>query len=135
MGKGDGNAVEPHPYMDDLSAWVFDQSKAISYRWLSNELSVSANDAKRMLFEFVQKNGAAKPLTVWYLVAGRSNSTGAHEIKVVAQDSLEEAKAALSPVTLCVVLLCLGGGAAPTKHSQSLIRKQVQTINNTPGKL
>ena len=54
--------------MEDLQGFVFDESKCVTYKWLSTTLGVSADVSKRMLFEFVQAN--ADKVSATYLVSG-----------------------------------------------------------------
>jgi hypothetical protein len=41
-------------YFDNLDGWVMDDSKIVTYRYISNELGVSSDIAKRMLFAYAQ---------------------------------------------------------------------------------
>ena len=41
--------------IDELRSWVFDEHKPVTYRWLSNELSITSNDAKQLLYQFVRQ--------------------------------------------------------------------------------
>ena len=34
-------------YMEDLRGFVLDEERIVTYKWLSNSLSISANAAKR----------------------------------------------------------------------------------------
>ena len=72
--------------LTNVGAFVYDEHKVVSYRWLSNELSISSNDAKRVLYEFVQQQqGAAvdKALAATYLLAGRPKGGAAgHRVAI-----------------------------------------------------
>ena len=46
-----GMQVETVSYMEDLQGFVFDESKCVTYKWLSTTLGVSADVSKRMLFQ------------------------------------------------------------------------------------
>uniref|UniRef100_A0A0D3EKV1 DNA polymerase delta subunit 3 n=1 Tax=Oryza barthii TaxID=65489 RepID=A0A0D3EKV1_9ORYZ len=64
---------------------------AISYKWLSRNFSVSSNDSKRLLQEFVNKHGA--DLKVIYSVSGwlKKNPTN-YCVKLTSGHKLEEAR-------------------------------------------
>ncbi|KAJ4796912.1 DNA polymerase delta subunit 3 [Rhynchospora pubera] len=51
-----------------IRSLVSDQLQVISYKWLSRNFSISSNNAKRLLREFVEKNG--NDLQVIYTVSG-----------------------------------------------------------------
>ena len=55
-------------WMDNLEEFVFEERKAVTYKWLSRALSVHVNVAKQMLFAFAEKNSGKVDLV--YLVAG-----------------------------------------------------------------
>ena len=42
--------------LDNLSSYVLDQSKTVSYKWLSQELSIPAVQAKSLLATFVREH-------------------------------------------------------------------------------
>ena len=60
--------AEVGSYMEDLQGFVFDESKCVTYKWLSTTLGVSADVSKRMLYEFAEANAAK--LSAIYLVSG-----------------------------------------------------------------
>ncbi|KAJ3702230.1 hypothetical protein LUZ61_005935 [Rhynchospora tenuis] len=62
---GGGEAVDIFLQIRSL---VSDQLQVISYKWLSRNFSISSNNAKRLLREFVEKNG--NDLQVIYTVSG-----------------------------------------------------------------
>jgi len=55
-------------WMDNLEEFVFEERKAVTYKWLSRALNVHVNVAKQMLFAFAEKNVGKVDLV--YLVAG-----------------------------------------------------------------
>ena len=69
VGKMDENM-----WKDNLEEWIYDETRIVTYKWLSKQLSVHVNVAKQMLFEFVQKNLETEKkskLEVIYLLAGQ----------------------------------------------------------------
>ena len=48
--------MEDSMWMDNLEEFVFEERKAVTYKWLSRALSVHVNVAKQMLFAFAEKN-------------------------------------------------------------------------------
>ena len=69
-------------WKDNLKEWIYEETKIVTYKWLSKQISVHVNVAKQMLFEFVQSNQNTKsPIEVIYLVAGRI-ALPPHSIKV-----------------------------------------------------
>lgn len=63
----------------------------ISYKWLSRNFSVSSNDAKRLLQEFVNKHGTG--LQVIYSVSGwLKNNPQSYCVKLISGSKLEEAR-------------------------------------------
>ncbi|EFH64008.1 hypothetical protein ARALYDRAFT_477029 [Arabidopsis lyrata subsp. lyrata] len=54
--------------LDEIESLVSDQLQVVSYKWLSRNFSLSSNTAKRLLKDFVEKQG--KGLEVVYIVSG-----------------------------------------------------------------
>ncbi|XP_014669364.1 PREDICTED: DNA polymerase delta subunit 3-like [Priapulus caudatus] len=71
-------------WLENLDEWVNDQHKIVTYKWLSRRLNVHVNQAKQMLYTFVQHERNTKHndnLEVIYMVSGLAKSqTG--EIRV-----------------------------------------------------
>uniref|UniRef100_A0A0E0JFC8 DNA polymerase delta subunit 3 n=1 Tax=Oryza punctata TaxID=4537 RepID=A0A0E0JFC8_ORYPU len=66
-------------------------NRYISYKWLSRNFSVSSNDSKRLLQEFVNKHG--DDLKVIYSVSGwLKNNPTSYCVKLTSGDKLEEAR-------------------------------------------
>ncbi|BAD72984.1 DNA polymerase delta p66 subunit -like [Oryza sativa Japonica Group] len=74
-----------------IHALFADPLRVISYKWLSRNFSVSSNDSKRLLQEFVNKHGA--DLKVIYSVSGwlKKNPTN-YCVKLTSGHKLEEAR-------------------------------------------
>uniref|UniRef100_A0A0D9UY16 DNA polymerase delta subunit 3 n=1 Tax=Leersia perrieri TaxID=77586 RepID=A0A0D9UY16_9ORYZ len=74
-----------------IHALFADPLRVISYKWLSRNFSVSSNDAKRLLQEFVNKHGS--DLKVIYSMSGwlKSNPTN-YCVKLISGHKLEEAR-------------------------------------------
>ncbi|RCV25167.1 hypothetical protein SETIT_5G144300v2 [Setaria italica] len=79
--------------LPQIHALFSDPLRVISYKWLSRNFSVSSNDAKRLLQEFVDKNGA--DLQVIYSVSGwLKNNPQNYCVKLTSGPKLEEARQA-----------------------------------------
>ncbi|XP_032827947.2 DNA polymerase delta subunit 3 isoform X2 [Petromyzon marinus] len=88
-------------YIDNIDEFIDDESRIVTYKWLSYTLQVHVNTAKKMLWEFVRRAREEKPkvaLHVTYLVSGVSTLDGlpCHKVSVVREEELESAKAQLS---------------------------------------
>lgn len=69
-------------WKENMNEWVYEETKIVTYKWLSKQISVHVNIAKQMLFEFVQSSQSKKSsLEVVYLLAGRI-ALPPHSIKV-----------------------------------------------------
>ena len=101
--------------LENVGGYVFDEHKAVSYRWLSNELSISSDDAKRVLYEFVQKQERTeRTLSATYLLAGRPKGGGlGHRVMIVAGADLAVAKKTLAVVTSVHVYSVQAGKPQP----------------------
>ncbi|OEL25519.1 hypothetical protein BAE44_0013469 [Dichanthelium oligosanthes] len=74
-----------------IHALFSDPLRVISYKWLSRNFSVSSNDAKRLLQEFVNKNGT--DLQIIYSVSGwLKNNPQNYCVKLTSGPKLEEAR-------------------------------------------
>ncbi|KAI7730884.1 hypothetical protein M8C21_004414 [Ambrosia artemisiifolia] len=77
--------------MDEIQALVSDNLQVVSYKWLSRNFLVSSDTAKRLLQEFVEKNGSQ--LEVIYSLSGwLKNNPEAYHVKLVVGSKLSEAK-------------------------------------------
>ncbi|XP_067668522.1 DNA polymerase delta subunit 3-like [Haliotis asinina] len=94
-------------YMENLDEFVNDENKVVTFKWLSTNLKVHVNQAKQMLYAFVQQERNKKDndkLTVTYFVAGTpktKNGFMGHKCCVVAEEELGAFKSTLSTVTSC----------------------------------
>ncbi|KAJ1466707.1 hypothetical protein T484DRAFT_1860929, partial [Baffinella frigidus] len=63
-------AMEPAvgALIDDVKGFVLDEQRTVTYKWLSTSLAVSADVAKRLLFQFVEDNKDSVSAT--YLLSG-----------------------------------------------------------------
>ncbi|XP_010219594.1 PREDICTED: DNA polymerase delta subunit 3, partial [Tinamus guttatus] len=73
----------------------------VTYKWLSYTLGVHVNQAKQMLYDYVErkrKENSGAQLHVTYLVAGNliQNGHTCHKVAVVREDQLEAMKAKLA---------------------------------------
>ncbi|NXA76661.1 DPOD3 polymerase, partial [Thryothorus ludovicianus] len=75
----------------------------VTYKWLSYTLGVHVNQAKQMLYDYVErkrKESSGAQLHVTYLVAGNLQQNGhvCHKVAVVREDKLEAMKSKLSTI-------------------------------------
>lgn len=78
-----------------------DQNKIVTYKWLSYTLGVHVNQAKQMLYDYVErkrKENSGAQLHVTYLVSGSLVQNGhlCHKVAVVREDKLEAVKSKLA---------------------------------------
>ncbi|KAJ9562794.1 hypothetical protein OSB04_007954 [Centaurea solstitialis] len=83
--------IETLGILDEIQALVSDKLQVVSYKWLSRNFLVPSNTAKRLLQEFVEKNGTQ--LEVVYSLSGwLKNNPSAYHIKLILGSKLSEAK-------------------------------------------
>ncbi|KFV49924.1 DNA polymerase delta subunit 3, partial [Gavia stellata] len=75
----------------------------VTYKWLSYTLGVHVNQAKQMLYDYVErkrKENSGAQLHVTYLVAGNLMQNGhvCHKVAVVREDKLEAMKSKLTTI-------------------------------------
>ncbi|XP_077197285.1 DNA polymerase delta subunit 3 [Paroedura picta] len=95
--------MEDELYLDNIDEFVTDQNRVVTYKWLSYTLGVHVNQAKQMLYDYVErkrKENSGAQLHVVYLVAGNAVQNGhtCHKVAVVREAQLEAMKAKLSSV-------------------------------------
>ncbi|XP_066196841.1 DNA polymerase delta subunit 3 isoform X2 [Sylvia atricapilla] len=88
-------------YLENIDEFVTDQNRVVTYKWLSYTLGVHVNQAKQMLYDYVErkrKENSGAQLHVTYLVAGNLLQNGyvCHKVAVVREDKLEAMKSKLS---------------------------------------
>eukprot|EP00960_Hanusia_phi_P029609 748060-Hanusia_phi.AAC.2 len=101
-------------YMEDVSGFVLDEDRIVTYKWLSNSLSVSANAAKRsrravstqanvtlisrILHKFVEEN--RDRVTATYFLHAEQEVDGKTErhFTVLREEQLEEAQKKFSRI-------------------------------------
>nr|CAB3471818.1 unnamed protein product [Digitaria exilis] len=108
-----------------IHALFSDPLRVISYKWLSRNFSVSSNDAKRLLQEFVNKNGA--DLQVIYSLSGwLKNNPQNYGVKLTSGPKLEAVCYLLSLIIIfmlrrfCGVLNSFVKRTSSGKHVSSL---------------
>jgi len=94
-------------YKDNLSEWIYDEHKLITYHYLSVTLGVHINMAKQMLYEFYteekkkQKKGKGRKLEAMFLLSGTEARTGDSDellkctTTLCSDEKLEEQKSKL----------------------------------------
>ncbi|XP_075448886.1 DNA polymerase delta subunit 3 [Ascaphus truei] len=87
-------------YLENIDEFVTDQNKIVTYKWLSQTLGVHVNQAKQMLFDYVErkrKENLSAQVHVTYLVTGKCIQNGYpfHKVAIVKEEKLEATKAKL----------------------------------------
>ncbi|XP_060078740.1 DNA polymerase delta subunit 3-like isoform X2 [Ylistrum balloti] len=92
-------------YLENLEEYVNDENKIVTYKWFSTNLKVHVNEAKQMLYAFIQdqrNNHDNDNLSVTYFVAGLTkplNGHQTHKCTVVKEEDLEAYRSSLAVVT------------------------------------
>ncbi|XP_048839331.1 DNA polymerase delta subunit 3 [Brienomyrus brachyistius] len=84
-------------YLENIDEFVNDHNKIVTYKWLSLTLGVHVNQAKQMLFHYLdqkRKESSGSQLHATYLVSGKvvTNGGSSHKVAVVREDQLEDVK-------------------------------------------
>ncbi|KAI3509754.1 hypothetical protein L1887_25276 [Cichorium endivia] len=83
--------IETLGILEEIQALVSDKLQVVSYKWLSRNFLVPSNTAKKLLQEFVEKNGSQ--LEVLYSLSGfLKKNPSVYHIKLVLSSKLSEAK-------------------------------------------
>ncbi|KAM9389996.1 DNA polymerase delta subunit 3 [Phaethornis superciliosus] len=95
--------MEDELYLENIDEFVTDQNRIVTYKWLSYTLGVHVNQAKQMLYDYVErkrKENSGAQLHVTYLVAGNLTQNGydCHKVAVVREDQLEAMKSKLTTI-------------------------------------
>ncbi|XP_074832532.1 DNA polymerase delta subunit 3 [Carettochelys insculpta] len=95
--------MEDELYLENIDEFVTDQNRIVTYKWLSFTLGVHVNQAKQMLYDYVErkrKENTGAQLHVTYLVAGNllQNGHTCHKVAVVREDKLEAMKSKLATI-------------------------------------
>uniref|UniRef100_A0A4X2LBD9 DNA polymerase delta subunit 3 n=1 Tax=Vombatus ursinus TaxID=29139 RepID=A0A4X2LBD9_VOMUR len=88
-------------YLENIDEFVTDQNKIVTYKWLSYTLGVHVNQAKQMLYGYIErkrKKNSRAQLCVTYLVSGNlvQNGNSCHKVAVVREDKPEAVKSRLA---------------------------------------
>ncbi|KAJ8402198.1 hypothetical protein AAFF_G00370630 [Aldrovandia affinis] len=84
-------------YLDNIDEFVHDHNKIVTYKWLSLTLGVHVNQAKQMLYHYLdqkKRESSGSRLHATYLVSGKCVENGniSHKVAVVREDQLEDVK-------------------------------------------
>uniref|UniRef100_A0A8C5RCG5 DNA polymerase delta subunit 3 n=1 Tax=Laticauda laticaudata TaxID=8630 RepID=A0A8C5RCG5_LATLA len=93
--------MEDELYLENIDEFVTDQNRVVTYKWLSFTLGVHVNQAKQMLYDYIErkrKENAGAQLHVTYLLSGNlvQNGHTYHKVAVVREDKLEAMKSKFS---------------------------------------
>ncbi|PWA54859.1 DNA-directed DNA polymerase [Artemisia annua] len=83
--------IETLGILDEIQSLISDKLQVVSYKWLSRNFLVPSNTAKRLLQEFVEKNGSQVKV-VYSLSGWLKNNPEAYHVKLVLGSKLSEAK-------------------------------------------
>ncbi|KAK7486476.1 hypothetical protein BaRGS_00022277 [Batillaria attramentaria] len=94
--------------LENIDEFVHDENKIVTCKWLSLTLKIHINQAKRLLYSFLQQQRIKKDKDVnaTYFVAGLtkgSNGVLEHTCVVVPEEDLESTRKQLAVVTSCHV--------------------------------
>ncbi|XP_046833942.1 DNA polymerase delta subunit 3-like [Vespa crabro] len=78
-------------YIEILTTYVYDNDKAVTYKWLSKELEVHVNVAKQVLWEFWQRHRKENNIESTVMLIGNLKS-GGMRVEVVKESNLDAAK-------------------------------------------
>ncbi|XP_038674268.1 DNA polymerase delta subunit 3 isoform X2 [Scyliorhinus canicula] len=83
--------------VENIEELVADENKIVTYKMLSQFLGIHVNQAKQMLYYYVErkrKENSGAQLHVTYLLSGKAveNGTSCHKVAVVREDQLEALK-------------------------------------------
>lgn len=85
--------IETLGILDEIEALVSDKLQVVSYKWLSRNFLVTSNAAKRLLQEFVEKQGTKLEVEVVYTVSGWLNhDPPVYHIRLVSASKLSESR-------------------------------------------
>ncbi|XP_018591882.2 DNA polymerase delta subunit 3 isoform X3 [Scleropages formosus] len=84
-------------YLENIDEFINDHNRIVTYKWLSLTLGVHVNQAKQMLYHYLdhkRKESSASQLHATYLVSGKfvENGNTSHKVAVVREDQLEDVK-------------------------------------------
>ncbi|KPP73827.1 DNA polymerase delta subunit 3-like [Scleropages formosus] len=82
---------------ENIDEFINDHNRIVTYKWLSLTLGVHVNQAKQMLYHYLdhkRKESSASQLHATYLVSGKfvENGNTSHKVAVVREDQLEDVK-------------------------------------------
>lgn len=93
--------------LENLDEFIFDENRVVTCKWLSLTLKIHINQAKQLLYAFLQQQKAKhKDVNATYFLAGvvkGDNGTVEHRFVVVAEEDLDHARSQFSTVTSCHV--------------------------------
>ncbi|XP_078311702.1 uncharacterized protein LOC111135402 isoform X2 [Crassostrea virginica] len=107
-------------YLENLEEYVNDEGKIVTYKWLSLNLHVHVNEAKQMLYTFLEQQKKKKiNLTATYFVSGLSKSVNGcqtYTCAVIPEEDLEVYKNSLTSVN-CVHVYSVQKGSLKDSNS------------------
>ena len=113
--------MEDDMWKENLKEWIYDESRIVTYKWLSKHLSVHVNIAKQMLFDFIQSHSHDKKhseLEVIYLLAGRlASSPKSIKVCLVNGKDLAEKEKEFGSLT--------------SKHVYAVSKSECSVVNET----
>ncbi|XP_076453595.1 DNA polymerase delta subunit 3-like [Babylonia areolata] len=93
--------------LENIDEFIHDENKIVTCKWLSLTLKIHINQAKRLLYTFLQQQRKKhKDVNATYFVAGLSKGDNGHlehRCLVVTEEDLDTTRGQLSTVTSCHV--------------------------------
>ena len=103
MAKLTEKGEEDEMWKQNLEEWIYEESKIVTYKWLSKAISVHVNTAKQMLYYFLEKhntNQKKQALEVIYLLAGRlAKSPKSMKVCLAKSEDLKDKEAMFESLT------------------------------------
>ena len=103
MAKLTEKGEEDEMWQQNLEEWIYEESKIVTYKWLSKAISVHVNTAKQMLYYFLEKhntNQKKQALEVIYLLAGRlAKSPKSMKVCLAKSEDLKDKEAMFESLT------------------------------------
>eukprot|EP00505_MAST-04D_sp_SCG-Rhode-Island_P004998 Stramenopile-MAST_4_protein_4998 len=110
-------------YEEHLTMWLFEESKPITCTFVAHELGVATYVAKKMMYDFAQKNEAR--VRVSYLVSGIVVG-GSHSVVLTDSMSLAAVESTFETVySVHVYSLVERSPASSSKHPPDLLAKEI----------
>eukprot|EP01117_Protostelium_nocturnum_P009098 TRINITY_DN3257_c0_g1_i1.p2 TRINITY_DN3257_c0_g1~~TRINITY_DN3257_c0_g1_i1.p2 ORF type:complete len:440 (+),score=156.04 TRINITY_DN3257_c0_g1_i1:60-1379(+) len=118
-------------YHDNLEQWICEERRKVSYKWLSQQLEVHCDVAKKMLYSFAEKKG--EKVKVIYFLSGISKTKKENEFRLISAQHLKECKEEyedISSVHVYSVQMALPRDSVElwTSESENLLKNNAEEL-------